>query len=106
MSTSTPGEIENTVIELKTLLRKFKSEFLMEFIARVRQKTPVITGKLQNGWGGNLKKTAVEIWNTMDYAEYVEYGTHKMAPRGMLRATLEEVEQITEVARKRAGVKD
>jgi hypothetical protein len=94
--------IQNVFAGLNTRLRKFKSEFGVEFMERVKEKTPVITGRLQNGWGFTMKQTDIEIWNVQDYASYVEYGTPKMAPRGMLRRTLLESQDIAKVAMERA----
>jgi len=99
-----PGEIDNVFIELDTKLRKFKEAHGVELMERVKQRTPVDTGHLQNSWGFQMKSTSYEVYNTKDYAAYVEYGTEKMAPRGMLRTTLLEVDQITEVAKRKVGL--
>ncbi len=99
------GEIDKVFAGLNTKLRRFKSEFGMEFVERVEARTPVISGILQSGWGFTSKATDIEIWNLREYASYVEYGTPKMAPRGMLRATILECEDIAEVAAERAGLK-
>lgn len=99
------GEIDNVFAGLQTQLRNFKEEFGMEFMERVKSRTPVRTGHLQNSWGFTMKKTDIEIYNTAEYAAYVEYGTEHIEPRGMLRATLLEVEQIAEVAKERAEAK-
>jgi len=101
----TDGEIDGVFLDLKTTLRNFKREFGMEFLERVKAKTPVRTGHLQNSWGFTETKTDIEIYNTAEYAEYVEYGTERMEPRAMLRATLLEREQIAEVAAERADKK-
>lgn len=90
---------------VKTLLRKFRQEVGKETVARVKQRTPVITGTLQEGWEYQLKEKDVEIRNKVPYASYVERGTSKMEPRAMLRTTLAEMDQIVEVASERAGLK-
>jgi len=97
--------IDKVFLNLNTKLRKFKSEFGMEFRERVEARTPVITGKLQGGWGFEMKATDIEVYNVEPYASFVEFGTEHMAPRGMLRATLLEAEQIAEVAAQKAGLK-
>jgi len=99
------GEIDKFNIDLDTRLRRFKEEWGVEFLERVRARTPVRTGALQGGWGFDQKKESIDVWNTQEYAGYVEYGTEKMAPRAMLRTTLLEAEQITEVAKEKAGLK-
>jgi hypothetical protein len=100
------ADIEQVCVELSTNLRKLKQEVGIELKERVEQRTPVgETGRLRRGWGFTLRKTSLDVYNTVEYAEYVEYGTPHMAPRGMLRATLLELPQIVEVAAVKAGVK-
>ena len=101
----TNGEIDGVFAGLNTSLRKFKQEWGIEFVERVRQRTPVVTGALKEGWGFTAKAKDITIWNTEDYSAFVEYGTIHIAPRGMMRATLRESEQIAEVAAKKAGLK-
>lgn len=40
------------------------------------------------------KACVVEIYNEVPYTEYVEYGTSKMAPRGMVRRSMPAVEDF------------
>jgi HK97 gp10 family phage protein len=98
-------EIEGVFAGLNTKLRKFKQEVGMEFTERVKARTPVKTGHLQNSWGITYKATDIEIYNTQDYCSFVEFGTPHMAPRAMLRTTIAEMDQICEVAAERAGLK-
>lgn len=99
------GEIDGVFAGLDTKLRKFKQAWGMEFLERVKQKTPVISGKLQNSWGFTEKATDLEIYNVADYAKFVEYGTLHMAPRGMMRTTLLEADSITKAAKQKVGLK-
>jgi hypothetical protein len=99
------GEIDKVFAGLDTKLRKFKEAWGVEFKDRVERRTPVITGMLKGGWGFTMKATDIEIYNTQPYASFVEYGTVTMAPRGMMRVTLLESPQITEVAAKKVGLK-
>ncbi len=101
----TPGEIDKLYVGLDTKLRKFKQEFASEFVQRVEERTPVDTGKLKAGWVTKQTQTGFEISNTQPYAGYVENGTDKMAPRLMIATTLVEKDQITEIAKERAGLK-
>jgi hypothetical protein len=100
-----PGEIDKLFIELDTRLRNYKKEFAMEFQHRVEEKTPVVTGALKKGWVTAQKQTGFELSNVEPYAAYVEWGTEKMAPRGMIASTMLEVDQISEIAAKRAKLK-
>lgn len=92
-------------VDLQTKLVNFKREFAMEFKSRVEQRTPVRTGALKGGWHIELKSTEMELSNTQEYMQYVEFGTPKMQPHGMVRTTLLEGEQIMEVAKERSGIK-
>ena len=97
------AEIEKVFAGLNTRLRKFKREFGMEFKERVEARTPVgETGRLKRGWGFQEKQNDIEIYNVVEYASYVEYGTPRMEPRGMLRATLLEANDIAQVAAERS----
>ena len=97
--------IDNVMAGLDTKLRKFKQEYGIEFMARVKEKTPVASGVLQGSWGFEMKAEDISIYNVAEYAEFVENGTPKMAPRGMLRATMQEAEDIARVAAEKAGLK-
>ena len=99
------GTIDKFAVELDTKLRRFKEEFGVELLERTRARTPVKSGALKGGWGFTNKKTSIEIYNTQEYAAYVEFGTDKMAPRAMLRTSLLEADQIIEVAKEKAGIK-
>lgn len=99
------AEIDKVFAGLDTKLLKFKEEYGVEFVRRVRDKTPVKTGHLQASWGFERKATDIEIYNVADYAGYIEYGTEHIPPVGMMRATLEEANQIAEVAAEKAGLK-
>lgn len=97
--------IDDVMAGLDTRLVKFKQEYGIEFMARVKEKTPVESGELQGAWGFTMKAEDIEIYNVAEYAEFVENGTPKMAPRGMLRATMLEAEDIARVAAEKAGLK-
>lgn len=99
------SSIDKVFVELEQELEAFKTAFAEEFLARVKQRTPVISGRLQGAWEIEVQQDAAEIKNPTEYASYVEYGTEKMAPRAMLRTTLVEAEQIAEIAARRVGLK-
>jgi hypothetical protein len=103
----TDAEIDKVFLNLDTNLRKFKEEVGVEFRRTVEEKTPVgETGRLKAGWGFTMKAKDIEIYNITEYASFVEYGTPHMAPRGMLRATILEMDRIVEVAKQKAGIKE
>lgn len=90
--------------DLEKKLARFDDEFAKEFVDRVKSRTPVITGYLKGSWASDVGKTEILIYNTAEYASYVEYGTERLAPRGMLATTITEKEQIAAVAKQKAGL--
>ena len=65
---------------------------LLETAIKVR--TPVDTGNLQGSMTGRPTGWAKgEVATNVPYAEYVEYGTAKMAPRAMMRQGANDLEQ-------------
>jgi len=94
--------VKDKVLGLKTRLRNFRHEFGKEFADRVKERTPVVTGRLQAGWEYQLLELDVEVRNRVPYASYVESGTEMMEGRFMMAATAEEAEQIAQLAIERA----
>ena len=103
-------------------LAGFQEAFKDEFVARVKKKTPKVTGILRDGWEGTVKSNEIEIKNDVDYASFVEFGVprhtrttawgKKTAPYehpgqpavGMMRTTALEGDQIAEVALQKVGL--
>lgn len=68
-----PAEFEAMVIQVA-----------QELAGRVKERTPKVTSRLQNGWMvGEIKKSGseymIEVYNNVEYAEAVEYG-HRQQP--------------------------
>jgi hypothetical protein len=63
-------------------------------VDRVKQKTPVRTGALRDAWTYEVDESLLTVGNTIPYAIFVELGTPKMAPQGMLSTTILEVPQL------------
>ena len=99
------GQINKVFVDLDTNLRRFKIEWASECLQRIEARTPVLSGALQAGWGQTQRQGGFDIFNTKDYAAFVEYGTVHHAPVGMISTTLVEKDQITAVAKERSGIK-
>jgi len=95
---------ETTFAALDDRLERLGRAFGEEFLARVRQRTPVLTGTLQAGWTLTTTPQEVTILNEVDYGPYVEYGTPRMAPRAMMRTTALEADDILRTAAARVGL--
>lgn len=65
-----------------------------ELVKEIKGFTPVITGKLREGWTMHpitkLNESLI-VENLVEYAAYVNNGTHKMAPRMMLERGINKV---------------
>lgn len=86
---------------LKAKLRWFTPTYAAELNKRVKDKTPVDTGRLRAGWEVQATTGALDLTNAVPYAGFVELGTSKMAPRAMLRRTLLEAQPISDLVAKR-----
>lgn len=73
---------------------KLDKDVATEFFERVKRRTPVITGRLRDGWQLKTTNTSFTVSNAVPYADFVENGTPKMAPRGMLKTTVSELTDI------------
>lgn len=76
----------------------FLESFMEEFTKRVKRRTPVRTGELRVSFDYTVEDNFIEFGSDLDYASFVEWGTPKMAPQGMVSVTCEEAEQIAEMA--------
>jgi hypothetical protein len=66
-----------------------------EVMDRIVRRTPVDTGRAQNGWYLTpVSDDQISINNDVPYIGYLEEGTCKMTAFGMVRTTLEEVDDI------------
>jgi len=59
-----------------------------EIYLDVKAETPVQTEIARAGWKSQKINDGKEISNDVPYVGYLEYGTRKMAPFGMLRKAL------------------
>lgn len=96
--------IDTKIDEIIAKLGKFEEEFAKEFVNRVKIKTPVLSGKLQDGWDYTINTGSIDISNSEDYAKYVEFGTVKQPPKAMVQTTMLEVDQIAEIAKEKAHI--
>jgi HK97 gp10 family phage protein len=63
-------------------------------LALVKARTPVDTARLHEGWKATLEGGGIRWSNDTPYAAYVEFGTRKMAPRGMLTRSLDDIKEV------------
>ena len=85
----------------------YKVEFAKEVKKRWDRRTPVRTGRLLKGNEVVINEAAKEIQalNGVPYFDFVENGTPRMAPVGMLKTTVAETQQISDLAWKRVHKK-
>jgi hypothetical protein len=81
-----------------------------EFVARVKEKTPVDTGLLQNSWELEVNQKSINVTNQAvnergePYSAYVEFGTEHVPGVFMLNRTILEVDDIMNVAKAKVGL--
>jgi hypothetical protein len=67
--------------QVNKLLRKFRYA-VTDLYDQIHKTSPVDTGYYKAGWGGRPEFSAdgreAEIWNPVNYAEYLIYGTRKI----------------------------
>lgn len=75
-------------------LNKVEARFQQLFLEAVQAKTPVVTGKLRDGF--QLENGT--LVNYVHYAGYVEFGTSYTRPVGMVSTTILEAPQLFQQA--------
>lgn len=97
-------------------LDKYLDEYGLEMWKRIEEKTPVApakfenSGKLKASWTYTFEGNYMVFENTainhqgILYWPFLEYGTVKMAPVGMLRRSFAEHDDVARIAREKAGL--
>jgi len=72
--------------------KKFQAFVLVTF-NKIKNRTPVDTGMAKSSWRVEINQVeegyfTAEIWNGVHYIVYLEFGSSKQAPAGMLRIVL------------------
>lgn len=75
-------------------LEQFEKDLCDALVERVKMRTPVRSGNLQNSVTGEVQTEEIIIGSDVDYAPHVEYGTINMSGRAMFRTALEELETL------------
>lgn len=92
--------MKRTAKQIKSELNEFVVDFANEIIDEVydgvKKRTPVRTGTARDGWEKqNIDKLGDQgvVGNDVDYIVYLEDGTVKMAPRNMVKRTLQDIDR-------------
>ena len=101
----TKDEINTIFVQLEAGMTAFIPQWADEAQRRIVNRTPVDTGALKADWKSVIAPGTIEINNTKEYASYVEMGTPHMRPQPMVRTTALEADQISQVAKDKAGLK-
>ena len=91
----------NILKKLKNVDDMFADEFGKEYLKRVKEKTPVRSGTLRDGWEVKTPNNDVVVENNVPYADYVENGTEHMAGAFMAKVTASETGEIIKVVERR-----
>jgi hypothetical protein len=101
--------LENLQLSIKKM-GQLKKAFANEMLKRVKDRTPVRTGILQESWSVEVKKDSIDMKNDATneegefYVPFVEFGTAHMAGAFMLSTTILESQDILTVAKKNVGL--
>ena len=93
-------------------IKKLPQAFGNEFLSRVREKTPVDTGRLQAAWAleVNESQKSIDVTNKavnnegIPYAVFVEFGTEHTRGYFMLNRTISESSDILRTAKSKVGL--
>jgi hypothetical protein len=94
---------QDDIKRLQGVMQRLPDEIAKEFLARLNMRTPVDTGALQAANKVEVVDNTIVVSNDKDYFDYVEDGTPKMRPVGMLKITEAELPAIVRVALQRAS---
>jgi hypothetical protein len=89
---------------------KFAKAFGDEFVTRVREKTPVDTGRLKGSWNLEVNDKTITVTNKavndrgQPYAALVEWGTENTRGVFMLNSTIAETADIAKTAKSKVGL--
>jgi HK97 gp10 family phage protein len=97
--------VYNRLPEITAALRPRASQIVRktasDIEAHAKAVVPVDTGNLKNSIQTEMESDLTAVVSTgVEYAPYVEYGTHKMAPRPYLGSAAEAVKPAFEAAMK------
>lgn len=81
-------------------LSEFKDKFAKEFLERVKRRTPVVSGTLRDSLSIDVSSEAIELSSDVDYWQFPEAGTINSEPQRFVGRAVEEVDQITDSAKK------
>lgn len=75
-------------------VNKFVKDVTIEAHNQIVARTPVRTGRARAGWMFEFPADGEgRIYNDVEYIEFLEYGTVKMAPFAMVEVTLNNLEE-------------
>jgi hypothetical protein len=91
--------------EFNKKLDQLEIVFQLEFLARVREKSPVRTGFLRDSWYWDNSNPDEPVFTTVcEYATFVENGTEFQRPQMMVATTVLEAPDILRQASKVVGL--
>lgn len=95
---------ESIANEAVQKIKKFEDEFMMEFMKRVAERTPVRSGLAQRSYTIEQQGNGWVLKNEQEYVVYLELGTLHDSPHAMIQTTMVEYQDIMDIAKARAGL--
>jgi hypothetical protein len=86
------SDLQRTVADIIEEAIKTESEGSARFVLEgVKAKTPVDTGRARDGWKMEIDGEEYRVFNEVPYIGFLEAGSSKQAPQGMVALTLSEL---------------
>lgn len=90
---------KNAIVRFRALIVATKVATVATLTADVKNNTPVDTGELMSAWHDDGTSADLNvptrISNETPYGPYVEFGTSRMEPRGMMQRTIANAPSIS-----------
>lgn len=85
---------DNSLVSVEVEYGEALEAFVDTFISSATSYVPVDTGYLQSTIDGECDDYTAEVWADAEYAQYVEFGTWKMAAQPYFTPAVEEAWQV------------
>lgn len=82
------SKVDVFLYRYKKVLKESLNELGETAVEEIKKETPVQTGNLKDNNYHDIKDDALFVYNTVEYAPYVEQGTYKMKPNPFMRRAI------------------
>lgn len=94
---------EKVYKELENRVSKANKKLADEILKEIKDKTPVDTGALRDGYGAEVIDNIIYLTSGEDYWKHVEFGTSNKVAQPHIRPVLKDKDLLEEVYVKELG---